>query len=458
MTSDTPIHVSPQGTFREETHRLLRLAWPIVVGQVGLVSMGLVDIAVSGRAGEQVLAAVGAGRIWSFGLVLFGFGAIRGLEPIYAQAHGAGNRTRLIGSLGQTLAFVLLLSVPIALAHLACGPVLTWMRQPPEIIPAAAEYCAIRALGVPGALGLSALTAWLQGQGRVREPMVAVLVGNVVNLVLDLLLVRGAQLPLGLTIPAMGAVGCAWATTGVEVVGFGLVAWACWDAFCESARMPIAAAFDRSAWRQMLRLGLPVGGQTALEVWAFNASGLMVGAFGAAALSAHVVAMQVISFTFMVPFGLGAAASARVGNLIGARQPWLRAGIVAIAASALFMSLSSLVLFFWGRGIARGFTDAEGVLAVVAVLLPVAAAFQVFDGVQATASGVLRGAGDTRFPSFVNAVAYWVVGLPISYVLSTSFDGGPAGVWSGLAIGLFIVSIILLARLIFLSKKTIQLV
>ena len=444
----------PPGGLTDETRTLVGLAWPIVLGQVGLVTMGLVDVAVCGREGADVLAAVGAGRIFSFGILLFGFGALRGIEPIFAQAWGAGERDRMGAALAHCLAFALVLAVPLAALHGLAGPALSLLGQPPEIIPAAHDYTVVRAVGVPAALVFSGLTAWLQGQGRVRAPMVVVGVANVVNLVLDLLLIRGATFPGGVVLPAYGATGCAWASTAVEWLAAAVLLWLCSDGVRAALGTARSTVFAPAAWRRMAGLGLPVGVQTSLEVWAFNLAGLMVGTLGAAALGAHVIAMQLISLTFMVPFGIGAAASARVGNLVGAGHGWRRTGFIAVALGALWMGGSSVALLLLGEGVVGAFTDDGTVIAITLTLLPVAAVFQVADGIQAVAFGVLRGAGDTRVPALVNVLAYWVLGIPVGYVVGLQITGEPWGVWSGLAVGLTAVSALMIGRMWLVSGRT----
>lgn len=443
----------PPGSIADETRTLLHLAWPIVLGHVGLVTMGLVDVAVCGWVGADVLAAVGAGRIFAFGILLFGFGALRGVEPIFAQAWGAGERSAMGSALAHCLAFSLVLSVPLAALHFAAGPALRLLGQPTELIPDAQTYASIRAVGVPAAMVFTGLTSWLQGQGRVRAPMVVVAIGNVVNLGLDLLLVRGATLPGVLTVPAMGAAGCAWASTAVDL-SFAVILMAlCRDGMRAAWQTSWATLLDRAAWQRMLSLGLPVGLQTSLEVWAFNVTGLLVGTLGAAQLGAHVIAMQIISFTFMVPMGVGAAASARVGNLVGAGHRWRRPGFIAVAIGAGWMVLSASVLLLFGEAVVHAFTHDAAVVAITLTLLPVAAVFQVADGIQAVAFGVLRGAGDTRVPALVNVVAYWLLGIPVSYWVGLRLTREPWGVWCGLVVGLAVVSALMTARMWVVSGK-----
>jgi MATE family multidrug resistance protein len=199
--------------------------------------------------------------------------------------------------------------------------------------------------------------------------------------------------------------------------------------------------------RLLLALCLPVAVQVALEAWAFNVAGLMVGTTGATALAAHTIALTLASFTFMVPLGIGGAASTRVGNLLGAGHRWQRAGWLAVGMAALWMFGCGLGLYAFTTPILGLFSSDAAVLAVGATILPIAAAFQLFDGVQASTFGVLRGAGDTRWPSLANLLGYWVLGLPLGWVLATRGEMGAVGVWLGLALGLAVVAGLLLLRL-----------
>lgn len=434
----------PPSPVAAEARVLARLAWPVVLANLGNVALGMVDVAVVGRVDELALAAVSAGVIWTFGVFLFGMGVLRGLDPAVAQAHGAGDQPRLDRAFGEAVLLAALLSLPVVVGCLVAEPGLVLLRQDPEVAVLAGEYATVRAWGMPGSLLFVGLAAWLQGQAKMRPPLVATAVAAVVNLVLDLLLVQGASLPLGVEIPALGAVGCAWAST--------VVAWT--KALVLLPVCGAGLAGVRGRWRAawgglpaVLKDGLPIGLQTGLEVWAFNAVGLMVGTFGATAMAAQAVAMQLVTFTFMIPFGLGTAAATRVGNLVGARRPAGLAAAVAVAAGGGWMLLSSLVIGRFPEAASRAFTDEAAVVAVAAQLLPVAAFFQVFDGIQAVSFGVLRGAGDTRWPPLVNLVGYWVLGLPLGWVLAFSWGLGPAGVWWGLVAGLVVVALLLLVRL-----------
>ncbi len=427
-----------------ELRTLKTLAWPVVLGNLGTVGMGMVDVAVVGRSGELALAGVSAGNIWTFGIFLLAMGILRGLDPAVSQAHGAGDQHRIDRAFGEAIVLAALLAVPCILGYLASGWGLTLLGQAPEVVPVAEGYTRIRAIGVPASLLFVGMSAWLQGQGRMRPPMIAIGVANLVNLCLDLVLVNGATLPGGLQVPAMGALGCAWATTAVNWTTALVLFLACRD-----GREAMGGQWSRAhcGVPSVLKDGLPIALQIGLEVWAFNAVGLMVGTFGATPLAAHAVAMQIVTFTFMVPFGLGVAASTRVGNLIGAGKKAGRAAVIAVTMGVSWMLCSVVVIGLFPKQVTGIFTDEPTVLAIAVSLLPIAAFFQIFDGVQAVSSGVLRGAGDTRVPSLINLFGYWAFGLPLGAWLGWRAGLGPPGVWWGLVAGLVVVSILLLGRL-----------
>ena len=448
---EAQLRVPVEQTLGGEGRRLLKLAWPVVLGQLGLMSMGMVDVLVSGRAGEGVLAAVGAGRTWAWSLILLGMGALHGLDPLISQAWGAGDRAEGERTLGRGLLLGLLLSAPIAALHLFAGPGLRALGQPLDIIDEAHEYALIAGAAVPFVMIYTVLVRYHQGQGRTRLPMVAVVVGNVLNLVLDLSLVQGLEWG-PLSVPAMGVRGVALATSSVQVAMVAVMAWLS-RADLRAALAHGRRLLDAGPMRALVVLCVPLALQTALEAWAFNVAGLMVGTAGRTPLAAHVIVLSIASFTFMVPLGVGVAASTRVGNLIGAAHPWQRAGWLAVALGSGWMGLCGLGLFLFNVPVLSLFSSDAAVIAAGATMLPIAAAFQLFDGVQASAFGVLRGAGDTRWPSVANLLGYWAFGLPLGWLLATRGGMGAQGVWIGLAAGLAFVALSLLARLAWVARR-----
>lgn len=440
--------VEPAGPPREEAARLVSLAWPVVLGQLGMFAMGLVDMILVGRLGPDAFAALGVANTWVFGTLLVGLGTASGLDPLVAQAYGAG-KPREAGAAGVRGAVVLAaVGALIMVAHLAAEPALRLLAQPEELIPDAALYCRIVAPSVLPMLAFALLRQFLQGSGNMRPATVAILLGNVANAFLDWVLIFGK-----LGAPAMGVAGAAWATTAVRgVLVFVLIAMA-WPALRE-ARPQRAGLFDPRELARVAWVALPVGVQLATEVWAFTAASFMSGWLGTTAVAAHTAALSLASLTYMVPLGLSAAAATRVGNLVGAGLPWPRAAWTAVALAAGVMGTSAAAFTAMPRVLGRIYLPAGDALELMVVILPYAALFQLADGTQVSCFGVLRGLGDTRQPMIANLVGYWLIGLPLGVWLGFYRGWGLAGVWLGLAVGLILVAALLLGRLNWHTRRS----
>ncbi len=429
--------------FWTELRALSRLALPVVAGQTGLMMMGVVDTMVVGRLGPQALAAVALGNLFSWSTLIFAMGVLHCLDALVSQAHGAGlDRTaRLYVARGLLLAFGL--SLLCGGASLFGGRLLVAAGQEAELAAVAQQYLNAILPGIPAHLGFVVLRQATQARGKPAPVVVAVLVGNVANLVLDIGLVYGKW-----GLPALGPVGSGWATTGCRYLMLvPLVVLTGKQAFPTEK---LDGLWDRAAFAQMAKIGVPIGVQFALEVWVFSISSLFVGRFGPVALSGHQIALNLASLSFMVPLGIGAAAAARVGHAIGAGNSdgAKRAAQAALALGAGIMLLAAALFVALPGPLARLYTDAEEVIAVATLLLPIAALFQIFDGTQAVAFGVLRGAADTRIPTVIYIVGFWGVGLPTGYLSAFRFGLGPAGVWYGFIAGLAAVALLATLRVL----------
>lgn len=431
----------PASSLGDEVRRLARLAWPLVVAQLSLMALGFVDTLMVGRLGGDALAAISLGNMWSFTWAILGLGTAMGLDPLVAQAHGAGEPRRFTTAVVQGGLVLTLLSAILGLAHLAAGPGLRLLHQPESVIPLATAYCWVLAPATPAFVLFELLRRALQARGQVQAPMVVALAGNVVNVAANLVLIFGIGSWAGL-----GAIGAAWSTLVVRWFMFGALAWLARDILADAARA-WRDAFDPAGLARVARTALPVGAQFGLEVWAFEAALVMVGWFGSTALAAHAVVLTLVSLSFMVPLGLSSAASSRIGNLIGAGHDASRAAWLAVVVGGAVMAVSGSVYAAFPAQLVRAFIPGDPeVVALAATFLPIAALFQIFDGVQVVAFGVLRGAGDTRVPAVANVVGFWLFGLPVGYLIATS-GWGPQGVWMGLAIALGTVAGLLLIRI-----------
>lgn len=421
----------------DEFRALARLAWPAIVGQLGIMGMGVVDLWVVRDLGKEATAAVGIGNTLSFGTLIVALGAVHGADGAIAQAFGGG-RPGAAGTEAARVGLVaLVLAIPVVLVHLLAEPLLRALGQPETVVPLAGTYVRIFAIGVLPAVGFQVVRQLLQGNGSVLPAMITILVANLVNLACDLLFVWGF---------GWGVAGAALSTTTVRFV---MLAVLLWVARRELARAwPDGPVLDREALRRMAGLSLPVALQICLEVWAFNVGFFVAGVLGDAEAAAHTVAMNYASISFMLPLGISSAASTRVGNRIGAGDPWVRTAWAAVISGATVMSLSAGLFFAFPAALGRFYNSDPEVVALVAVVLPIAAVFQLFDGTQVVSFGVLRGLGDLRFPALFNIVGYWLVGLPLALLLVFRAELGLAGVWVGYSVALGIVAVLLVARLL----------
>jgi MATE family multidrug resistance protein len=424
---------------RVEISTLARLAGPAIATQLGMQMLGVVDALMLGRVGAEALGAAAIGNVWT-GFALFcSMGILLGIDPIVSQAHGAGDGRSAALALQRGIVLALALSLPIAAAFALTESVLLLAGQQPSLARAAHRYVLAQAPSIPCFLAFVALRQYLQGRTIVRPAMWALVVANAVNVVACWALIFG-----NLGAPALGVLGAGIATAiarGAQLLTLVGLVWLA--RLHEGAWVPWSrAAFDPAGLRRILRLGLPIWMHLAFEISAFSSSTLLAGFLGVDALAGHTVALNLASLSFMVPLGLAMAASTRVGNLIGERDAAgvTRATHVAFAATVGLMFGWAALFIGAPRLLASLYTGEAGVIAVCAVLVPIAGAFQLLDGLQVVASGILRGMGRTRPPALSNFVGYWLLGLPLGAWLAFSAGFGIAGVWWGLSAGLLVVA------------------
>lgn len=428
---------------RADIEAMVRLALPVVVVQVGMMLLGVVDTMVVGRLSSQALAAVALGHVVVIGVSSFGVGMLLALDPLVAQAVGAGDPVRASRAVQRGLVIATLLMVPSTLLLLPSETALTLLRQPPETVPLAAAYVHICIPGLLPFFGFVVLRQSLQAMERLQPIVLTIVFVNLFNLVADWALVFGAG-PL----PSLGPLGSAWATTASRTLLFLVLL-----VVARKELAPVLRRFDRQAllpgplWRT-IRLGTPIGFQVQLEIIAFAVIALLMGGLGTVQMAAHQVAINLASLTFMVPLGVGSASAIRVGHAIGRGDASgaRRAASSGLLLGVAFMTLTAIAFLGLPTLLASAYTSVDEVIFLSAQLIPIAGFFQIFDGLQVVSSGVLRGAGDTRAPLVINIVGFWLVGLPVSLLLGFHFGFGPRGLWWGLVAGLGAVATILVSR------------
>ena len=427
-------------SIRREIVPMLRLALPLVLAELGWMSMGVVDTVMVGHLPHPAvtISAVALGQVL-YNTLAFGIGGVLlGLDTYISQAHGAGewddaNKWLMSGVvLAGGLSAVLMGMVWV-------GPVaMTRMPIDREVMRQAVGFLGALNWGTLPLFLYMTFRRYLQAFNHVRPIAAAVVSANLVNAGLDWLLLFGhrwsiAGHPAG--IKAYGVVGAAvWWVDRRH--GYGL----------RHGERVLDWALDWPRVRKLVGLGAPVGGQIFVEIAIFATVTALIGVMGPVALAGHEIALNCVSFTFMVPFAISAAASVRVGQAVGRGDAAgaAAAGWTAIGLGAGFMlSMSALLVSVPGK-IAGGFTHGPEVIRAAVPLLLVGAAFQFFDGVQVTATGALRGVGNTHAGLVVQLIGYWVVGLPLGLWLGFHQKMGAVGLWIGLAAGLLIAGVSLI--------------
>jgi MATE family multidrug resistance protein len=425
-------------TPRAELRALLRLGLPVSITQLGVMMLGVVDTMMVGHLGTTALDAAALGSLWVWGTAVFGIGLVFGMDPIVSQAHGAGERRRIALTLQRGLVVALLATPPLALGWWLTEPSLMVLGQTPALAAAAGRYVEIQIFSLWPYLAFFVLRQYLQGRGIVAPAMVAVVVANVFNAGANWVLIYGH-----FGFPAMGLEGAGLATGLTRCVLLLTLALWTWGAGLHRGawERPSVAAFELRGLAEIVRHGIPVGLQYGLETWAFQISTLVAGTLGEATLAGHVIALNLASLSFMMPLGISQGASTRVGNLIGAGMPVAarRSATLALALGAGVMVVSAVLFVVLREALPRLYTDDPAVIAVAAGILPIAAAFQLFDGTQGVGGGVLRGVGATRPAAVFNLVGYYVIALPLS-ALAVWAGMGVQGLWWGLCLGVALVA------------------
>ena len=433
MSSPTP---SP---LKQELAAAARLAAPVAFVQLGSMLMGVVDTIMLGHLSSEALAAGSLGHIATIVPLMIGVGVLSALDPLVAQAWGARDDRAVSDHLQRGIVLALILVLPLVLLFWDIRELLRLLGQPAAILDDASAYVRAILWGTPAYFLFFAFRQPLQAMHVVRPAAMAIVVGNLVNLVGNWVLIFGR-----LGFPALGVEGSAYTTS---LGRWSMLAWLVWASRRKLA--PYWHGFTAEAVSlrrhlRLLRIGLPIGALNAIELGLFAGVALLMGRIGVTALGGHQIAINLASLSFMVPLGISGAAAARVGNAIGREDmPGARRSAVAcLLLGGGVMIVFALLFGLLPEELARLYTRDPAVIAMAATLLPIAAVFQVLDGAQVVGAGVLRGAADTTFPAVMAVLGFWGIGFPFSWFLGFRAGWGPAGLWWGFTAGLAAVALL----------------
>jgi multidrug resistance protein, MATE family len=434
-----------------EIRATVAVAGPLAAANLAQMAMGFTNTVMVGSLGSAALAAAGLGASLYFTVALVCSGILTAVAPLAAHAIGAGDNHRAGRVAGAGLVLAALQAVPVVVALLIANRLLVRLGYEPALAAEIGRFLGAIAWAAPGFLGFAVLRSFLVAASHSRTVMIALILGIPMNAGLNWILIFGH-----LGAPALGIAGSGCSTAIIQWLMFtGLAIYALAAPSLAEYRMrPSLRGWNEIG--RVLRLGLPIGGILGLEIGVFATTGILMGLLGADALGAHQLVMNCISVVFMVPLGIAQAATVRVAVALGSGAPAAarRAAIVALALGVAYMAIMAGVLLAAPRAIARIYVDidapANRSLVVIALyLLAIAALFQIFDGVQAIAAGALRGYRDTAVPLLIAVVGYWGIGFTGGWLLAFPVGYGPIGLWSGLAVGLAAVALMLTVRLHF---------
>jgi MATE family, multidrug efflux pump len=444
------VAAAPGSQLALELTETLKLAVPIALTQLGQIAMMTTDLALIGRLGDEAVAAAALAHAVYFISFIFGMGLVSAVAPLAAQAFGARNPRLVRRSLRVGLWAALLISLPMMVLPRSGEQILLMLGQAPATACLAQRYLLGLAWGITPALWFLAIRGFMGAVNR-PEPGLWITVAAIpANAVLVYLLIHGE---LGL--PRLELFGAGLATT---IVNFGMFLAGLWFAHRRPPfrKYQVLGRIWRVDWmlmRQLIVIGAPISISFLLEYGLFAAAALLMGLIGTTALAAHQIALQIAAILFMVPFGIGIAATVRVGHAVGRGDaPAVkRAGFMATGLGIVFMSAMTLAVilgrfaiarFFFGEAVESG----GAVIELTATLLMVGATFFVADGIQTVAAGALRGMNDTRMPLLFAAISYWLIGFTSAYGLAFWMGLGAVGVWIGISCGTAVYAVLLILR------------
>ncbi|MBE0572262.1 MAG: MATE family efflux transporter [Ignavibacteriaceae bacterium] len=429
-----------------------RLAYPVIIGQLGIIMMGVVDSLMVGKLGAAPLAAASLGNGMAFIIMIVGIGVSYAVTPLVAISVGAGKMEDCGVYFRQSLLVNSVFSIIIAIIIYFTADLIQYLDQPEDVQIQATWYMKILGLSAVPLLLFQSYKQFIEGLSVMRPAMIITLIANLVNVFANWVLIFG-----NLGFPALELNGAGWATFASRIfMALALMGFVMNNKFFK--KYDVSFHYKSVNWlviKKILSLGLPSGFQYFFEVGAFAFAVVMVGWLGTAQLAAHQIALNLASISFMAVLGISAAGSIRVGNAVGMKDiaETRRAGFTASLLGASIM-LCAGVVFILGRNfLPTLYVSDEVVISYASSLLVIAALFQLSDGTQAVGIGILRGLTDVKIPTAITFIAYWIVGLPVGYLLGFNFEMGVQGVWIGLLLGLTTSAVLLTLRFNSRSKQ-----
>jgi len=455
MTSSETNSAAGRLSFKFHLKETASLAFPVIVGQLGIISMGVVDNAMVGRIGYYPLAASALANGIFFLIFVVGMGVTYAVAPLVSNAVGKGNAGQCGIILKQALAVNLFIGIILGIITYFSAELFYLLHQKEKVVEYAVPFLHILAFSIPMMMVFLTYKHFLEGLSIMRPAMIIVLLANVINICSNYCLIYGN---FGFPRLELNGAGISTLSSRFFMMVM-LILFLNKNKRVKKYRPELFKyKIDWKVTKEILALGLPSGIQYFFEVGAFFFTAIMIGWFGAQQLAAHQIALNLASITYMIVVGISAAAAIRVARYLGEGNLYetKRSGLSALLLSGSFMSFCGILFFFTNNLLPGLYIDDPEVKFIAASLILIAAFFQIFDGIQCVGLGILRGISDVKFPTSVTFVAYWIVGIPLGTLLAFYFNLNVQGIWIGLSVGLATSASLLSWRFVNRTKEMMQ--
>jgi len=411
------------------------LAYPVMFSQLGQVMVGVADSVMVGQVGKESLAGASLGNSIFVLFLTFGIGISYGITPLVAKADGEKNPRAIFDLLKNGFIINLITAILLLCLLIFTSYIFPYLNQPQQVVEQAVPYFIIISISILPFMIFQTFRQFAEGLSLTRQAMIITVSGNMINILLNYVLIFGK-----VGFPTLGLFGAGLATLISRII----MALAMAIFVYRGKRFKMFWLYfeqlnlDKRIIRKILNIGLPSGFQFIFEVGAFSFAAIMVGWIGTIALAAHQIAISLASITYMMATGIATATTIRVGNQLGKHNiPMLRkVGFTGFILGATFMGFNAIILISLSNYLPTLYIADYDVIYISSKLILIAAVFQISDGLQVVGLGALRGMSDVRIPTLVTLIAYWILALPIGYLLGIHLNFGPIGIWTGLLIGL----------------------
>jgi MATE family multidrug resistance protein len=445
------------GLFQKDDHtkETIRLAWPLVITQVGHIITGMVDNIFLGRIGATEQAAGILSNNLYVLLLVFAIGMSYATTPLVTAAEDKKDLLKKASLFKNSIFLNFIVAIACFVILFLASDLLNYMQQPVEVAALAVPFFDVLIFSIIPVSLFFACKQYCEGLSNTRMALIISVAGNLINIILNYLFIYGK-----LGFPELGYIGSAWASFCARLfmgVSFLILV------FKSPVTREINSVFSKVKinWKELgdlWRIGFNSAMQFTFEVAAFAISGLMAGSFGKEQIDSHGIALSIAAFTYMFGSGISSAATIRIG-IYSAQQNWSeikKASRAAIKLVLLVMGSFGIIFLILHNYLPMAFSSEPQIITLASTLLIIAAMFQLFDGMQVTIIGILRGLEDVKMPTVITLVGYWLIALPLAYFLAFTLKMETVGIWIGLLTSLVFVAVGLLWRLTYLVKKNIR--